>query len=93
MKGITKDCLSLQYERSMQKKIRITSQAIHFQFPSTGRQFPAFMIYWPHLNCLVKSPTFKILFKKSPAFTSALIISRYDIIFYMHTQYVFTQII
>ena len=57
--------------------------------------------YWPWvsciydiirlLNCLVKSPTFRILFKKSLEFTSALTISCYDIIFYMHTQHMFTH--
>ena len=33
MKGITKDYLSLQYERSMLKRFRITSQAINSDFP------------------------------------------------------------
>ena len=51
-----------------------------FQFSSTGRESPAFMIYQPHLNCLVKFPTCRILFRKSLAFTSILIISCYDIL-------------
>ena len=34
-----------------------------------------------HLNFLVKSPTFRILFGKSAEFPSTLIISRYNIIF------------
>ena len=33
MEGIMKDCLPLYYERSMQEKIHITSQAIHSDSP------------------------------------------------------------
>ena len=43
-----------------------------FQFPSIGCESP-------HLNCLVKSPTCKILCRKSPGLTSVLINSRYHI--------------
>ena len=62
-----------------------------FQFPGIGRKSPAIMIFQSHLNCLVKSPTFRIHSRKSPAFTSVLIISRYDISFYIHTQHIFTH--
>ena len=59
-----------------------------FLFPSIGRESPAFMINW-----IVKSSTFRILIKKSSAITTALIIiiSRYDITFYMQTQHILTH--
>ena len=62
-----------------------------FQFPTDGRKFPILVIYKPHLNYFLKSSAFRILFRKSPAFMSALIISRYDIrhIFYIQTQNIF----
>ena len=43
-----------------------------FQFSSIGRESSR----W---NCLVTSPTCKTLLRKSPGFTSVLIISRYEI--------------
>ena len=62
-----------------------------FPFPITGLQSLVFMIYWPHLNSLVKSPTFRKIFRKSSAFTAALLISRCVIIFYIRTQHIFIQ--
>ena len=62
-----------------------------FQFLSIGRKSPAIMICHSHLNCLVKSPTFRILLRKFPTFAFALIISPYNISFYTHTQHIFTH--
>ena len=85
MKGITKDHLSVTKDyKSLfysMKDQRKNNFALHlrpytFQFSSIGRESPAFMIKWRHLNCLAKSPTFRIPFRKSPAFTST-IASRY----------------
>ena len=72
MKGITK-YLSLQYERSLNKKISHYIACHTFHFLSIGRESPAFMTYSLHLNCLVKSPTFRKLFRKTPTFTLTLI--------------------
>ena len=88
MKGITKNCLSLWYERSINKNFRITYQAIH---SSCGSEVSCIydILAASKLSC--KSPIFRKLFRKSPTFASALIISRYDIIFYFYVQYIFTQ--
>ena len=57
----------------------------NFQFPSIGSESP-------HLNCLVKSPTCKITLQK----IYQIYLRSYHFtlrhIFYMHTQYIFTQI-
>ena len=55
MKGIKKNCLSSQYERSMQKNFAFSSHT--FQFPSIDWESPVFMIYQPYLNYLVIPPT------------------------------------
>ena len=80
-----KDYLSLQ-EDQCKKFLHYIAGHI-FQFPSIDHQSPSFMIYQPHL----KFPTCRILFQNSPAFTSALIISRYDILFFIHLHYTFIQ--
>ena len=72
------------------KKFSITSQAIHSNFPVLAVSL-LHLWFKPPLNCIVKSPTFKILYRQSPAFTYALTTSRYGIIFYMHMQYIFIQ--
>ena len=73
------------------KTFSITSQAMHFNFPVFAGSL-LHLGYISHiLNCLVKSPMFRIVFRKSPAFTYAITISHYDIIFYMHMQYIFTK--
>ena len=87
MKGITKDHESItkDYESlfySMKDQCK-KNFALHL------RPYILIPQYWSgvsciydiiaEFNCLVKSSTFTILFRKSPAFTTALIISRYDI--------------
>ena len=63
-----------------------------FQFPGIGRESSVFMKQWLHSSFLVKYPTFRILFRKSSAFTSALTyhftLQHY---FYMGMQYIFSQ--
>ena len=70
MKGITKDCLSLQYERSVKKNF-----ALHL-----GQYIPIPQ-YWWGVSCIYDIlAAFKLSCNtshiKSPAFTSALIILR-----------------
>ena len=89
MKGITKDHESIpkDYESlfySMKDECKNFSHNISshgFQFPSIGLEYLALMILWRYLNCLIKPPTFRILFRKCPTVTSALTISRYDVVF------------
>ena len=69
MTRITKDCPSLLSDQCKKKLYYIAGHK--FLFSSIGRESL-------HLNCLVKSPTDKIHFRKSPRFTSVLIILRYD---------------
>ena len=69
MTRITKDYPSLLSDQCKKKLYYIAGHK--FLFPSIDRESS-------HLNCLVKSPTYKIHFIKSPRFTSVLIISRYD---------------
>ena len=85
MKGIVKDCFSLQYERLMKK---------HFTLHL--RSYIPIPQYWPGVPCIYNIlATFKLSCNTShikyPAFTYALIISRYDIIFDMHIHHIFTQ--
>ena len=85
MKGITKDCLSLQYGRSMKKDF-----VLHL------RPYNPVSQYWPGVSCIYDTlVAFKLSCNnshiKSPAFTFALIILRYDIVFYMNMQHIFTQ--
>ena len=49
----------------------ISGHTLHF--PSNGRESAVCIIQKRHLNSLVKSPTFRILFRKSPAFTLTLV--------------------
>ena len=84
MKGIAKDCLSLQYERSI-KKI-----ALHL------RPYIPIPLHWLGVSCIYDTlAAFKLSCNtshiKSPAFTSALIILHYDIIVYMNMEHIFTQ--
>ena len=74
MKEITKDYLSLQ-ENECRKTF-----ALHPK--------PYIPQYWSRVSCIYdklfyKIPTFRILFRRSPIFTSALVISRH--VFYIHT--------
>ena len=57
MKGITKDCLSLYSMKAQCRKMLHYISGHTFQFPSVVRESPVFMIYYPHLNCLVIPPT------------------------------------
>ena len=78
-KGI--DCRSLQYERSVYKNFYTTSQANSNSSVLTGSLLDLWNIDCIYLYFLVKSPIFRMLFRNSPAFTSALISSRCNIIF------------
>ena len=75
MKGITKDCLSLQYERSIKKNF-----ALHL------RPYIPIPQYWPGVSCIYDTlAAFKLSYDispiKSPAFTSTFTILCSDIIF------------
>ena len=82
MTGITNDRLSLQCDNVKKIVLHLSHNS---QFPSIGSESP-------HLNCLVKSPTYKITLQK----IYQIYIRSYHFtlghIFYMHTQYIFTQI-
>ena len=77
MKWITKD------QESITKVIHSNPQYL------PGVSFVYDIIAAFELSC--KPPTFRILLRKSPAFTIAFIILRYDISFHIHTQHIFTH--
>ena len=81
-KSSMKDFESLFYSMKDQCKIFF---ALHF------RPYIPIPQYLPRVSCvydIIKSPTFRILFRKSPEFTSALIFLRYVISFYLYMQHI-----
>ena len=82
MKGITKACFSLQYESSMRRKCALCLRPYIPVPPYLWGVSYFYEIMIAFKFCfVVKSSTFRVLVRKSPAFTSTLIISRYKIIF------------